>query len=539
MQPGLRTFGITRMEVVMKNLPPRPHLGHLRNQAKTLLKACRDRDDAALARIRTSLPAASKLDHEAIIAMNLRLHDAQSCIAREYGFPSWAQLKDYVEAQAAVDDEQALLDRWKFWTFGAGYQPSKPSLAARLLREHPALLDDRPALACAVGNVATVGTKLASDPAWARIRGTPQARSPLQCACFSGLIRLPEFAPGIRQCVQLLLDAGADPNDRFIDPALPDEPLSVLFAAAGVHHDVELTRMLLDAGADPNDGESLYHAAEASDSECVRLLLEAGARVQGCNALPRSLDFERPLTTRLLLEHGGDISDSQPIGFPLLHAIRRRRSAEVVRILLEAGADPAVRNSQGVSAFHLAQRMGLSEVAELLRTTDTTIEEDPMEAFLAACARADRATVQHMLESHPGMIGSLGHVELHLLPDLAAEGCDEAVRVMVEAGWPVSVRGGDIKGSALNYAVFRGDSKLAAFLLAHGARYDERHAYNDNVIGTLSFASRAETVPLGDWLGCAEALIASGAPIPDAKTYVFAEDVAAYFEELRSARDEG
>jgi hypothetical protein len=81
---------------------------------------------------------------------------------------------------------------------------------------------------------------------------------------------------------------------------------------------------------------------------------------------------------------------------------------------------------------------------------------------------------------------------------------------------------------------------LAPFrLLAHGARYDERHAYNDNVIGTLSFASRAETVAYGDWLGCAEALIASGASVPDAKAYVFAEDVEAYFEELRSARGEG
>ncbi len=123
--------------------------------------------------------------------------------------------------------------------------------------------------------------------------------------------------------------------------------------------------------------------------------------------------------------------------------------------------------------------------------------------------------------------------QLHLLPDLAATGCNEAVRIMVEAGWPIAVRGGDIGGSALNNAVFRGDSELATFLLAHGASHDERHAYNDSVYGTLSFASTAVTNPHGDWLGCAKALIESGAPIPEER-YRFSEEVADYFEGLRS-----
>lgn len=520
----------------MNQLPSRPHLGHLKNQAKALLKACREHDPAALERIRANLPAANSLDHAAIIAMDLRLHDAQSCIAREYGFPSWAQLKEYVEAHAGPDvDQQALLEQWIYWTFGAGYQPPKPTLAARLLREHPDLLRGQPALACAVGDVATVQAQLDADPAWARSRGTSSARSPLQCACFSAFMRLPDFAPRIRRCVQLLLAAGADPNDRYVDPELPDDPLSVLFAAAGSHHDVELTRMLLAADAEPNDNESLYHATEAESSDCVRLLLDAGARVQGCNALPRSLDFERPQTTRLLLEHGGDLNDPKPIGLPLLHAIRRRRSPEVIGILLDAGADPQARNAQGVSAYRLARRMGMTAVAELLRAAGARDDDDTTENFLAACARADRSTVQQMLREHPGLIGKLGHAELHLLPDLAAEGCGEAVRVMVEAGWPVSTPGGDLRASPLNYAVFRGDSSLAAFLLEHGARYTERHAYNDNVIGTLSFASRAETVPGGDWLGCAKALIANRTPVPDPKAYVFSEEVAAYFDELRGA----
>ncbi len=519
----------------MKDLPQHPHLDHLKKQAKTLLAACRAHDSKTLARIRASLPAASGHDDPAILAMTLRLHDAQSCIAREYGFASWTQLRDYVDAKASpAADTDTLLGRWRRWAFGAGYQNAKPHLAVRMLREHPRLLDDQPALACAVGDLARVREQLALDPDWARLRGAPGAMSPLQCACFSGLIRLAEYAPGIRACAALLLEAGADPRDAWIDPAAPGEPLSALYAAAGRNHDAGLTRMLLAAGAEPNDNESLYHATEVPDSTCVRLLLEAGARVTGCNALYRSLDFAHPQTTRLLLAHGGDANEPSRLGSPLAHAVRRRCSPAVIGLLLAAGADPGSANAHGVSAWRLARITGQTEVAAMLRDAGAAVQESPRDAFLAACAGADRDTVHAMLAQKPDLIAALGKQELRLLPELAATGCGEAVRVMVEAGWPVAVPGGDIKGSALNQAVFRGDSALAAFLLAHGAHYDERHGYNDNVYGTLSFASRAETTPMGDWLGCARALIDSGAPIP-AERYAFSDEVAAYFEELRNA----
>ncbi|HEY0232813.1 MAG TPA: ankyrin repeat domain-containing protein [Dokdonella sp.] len=520
----------------MKELPTRPNLGHLKKQAKDLLAACRRFDRTALARMRTSLPAAAGRSDEAIAAMDLRLHDAQSCLARDYGFPSWTLLKDYVDAKAMPSEgDEALLRRWMTWTFGAGYHNAKPALSARMLGEHPRLVADLPALACAVGDVARVRVTIAHDAAWARTRGTPDLPSPLQCACFSALIGLPAFAQGIRDCAALLLAAGADVGDPLIDPAFPNEPLSVLYAAAGRNHDAALTRLLLQAGANPDDGESLYHATEVADPECVRLLLEAGARVTGSNALFRSLDFEHPRTTRLLLAHGGDANEAGPLGSPLTHAIRRRRSLQVVRLLLDAGADPASRNAMGVGAYRLALRMGLSETAGLLREHGAPVGgDDAAETFIAACARADRAAAFAVLAQHPGLIGAMSVEQLHVLPDLAAEGCDDAVRIMVEAGWPIAVRGGDIRGSALNHAVFRGDSVLAGFLLAHGASYDERHTYNDNVYGTLGFASTAVTNPQGDWLGCAKALIESGAPIPGVD-YAFAEDVAQYFAGLRSA----
>jgi ATP-dependent Clp protease adapter protein ClpS len=61
----------------VRALPARPHLEHLKNQAKARLRVLKTADPAA------------------------RLATAQFQIAREYGFPSWRRLKAHVEKAAA------------------------------------------------------------------------------------------------------------------------------------------------------------------------------------------------------------------------------------------------------------------------------------------------------------------------------------------------------------------------------------------------------------------------------------------------------
>ena len=81
----------------MSRLPERPNIDHLKKQAKELLRLYEAGEPAALARFRSFLPAAKGKDDAAIIALELKLHDAQVCIAREYGLPSWRNLRNYVD----------------------------------------------------------------------------------------------------------------------------------------------------------------------------------------------------------------------------------------------------------------------------------------------------------------------------------------------------------------------------------------------------------------------------------------------------------
>jgi len=100
----------------------------------------------------------------------------------------------------------------------------------------------------------------------------------------------------------------------------------------------------------------------------AELALDPGRAVaRGVHDLP-ALYFaaigSRPEIASVLVAHGADVNDASPAAAPL-HGAVIGRSAEMVRWLLDRGADPSLPDFQGRSARELAQAMDRPDLAAL------------------------------------------------------------------------------------------------------------------------------------------------------------------------------
>ncbi len=77
----------------MPFLPAKPDVAQLRHQAKDLLRAAKDGDPVARARI-------------SAVSERLILASAQLALAREYGFESWAKLKLEVQRREVLNSRE-------------------------------------------------------------------------------------------------------------------------------------------------------------------------------------------------------------------------------------------------------------------------------------------------------------------------------------------------------------------------------------------------------------------------------------------------
>lgn len=323
--------------------------------------------------------------------------------------------------------------------------------------------------------------------------------------------------------VRALLDAGADPNARHGEYDLP-----ALFVVTGYHHEPEIARMLLEAGADPNDGESVFHAAESFHEEALELLLRFGADLNETGDwgntplffLLRYWDVEREERVKRgldwLLDHGAD--PNVPCGRERetsLHvAVRRGQGREVVRLLLDRGADVGARRGDGRTPWVLAERGGFGELRALLEAAGARPEPlSPEDELLAACSRGDEGKARR--RSTTEVFAALQPIDLELILEAARQGRADVVRACLAAGFPVDLQD-DNEATALHHAAINGQAAALRELLQGGAdfgiRDKEHHA---TPLDWATFGVDHVAHPGGDYEGCARALLEAGArPTP-------------------------
>ena len=499
-------------------LPDRPHLDHLRRQARDLLRGLNGGRPEAAERFRSLIgrpaPAAPKLA------------DAQHAIARQYGFASWPELKRRVEGHPDDPDGIAAMV--------AAIQSNDAGRLRRALADHPGLAArlDEPQEAFGFG-----ATPLLASLHW-----------------------------GNRELIDALLSAGADINQRshwwaggfgVLDE---DHGLAEYLIERGARVDAHaaarlgmrevLERLLSEAPervhARGGDGKTPLHGA--STVAIAELLLDRGADIDALDVDHEStpaqyLVRDRQDVTRALVARGArtDLLMAAALGDLGLAMRHLDRDPACVRMSVSDEWFPRRDPRSGGTIYFwtlgahkhahiVAREFGHEDMLALL------MERSPERLQLAlACELGDEESSRRMLAGRPDLARSLDANDIRKLAHAARNNNAAAVRLMLDAGWPRDARGQQ-NGTALHWAAWHGNLAMARALIERGAPLDLHGDDYDMapigwaMHGSLNSWHRGQ----GDHAGVVRALLDAGAAAPavDERT----EASEAVLEALRRGR---
>jgi ankyrin repeat protein len=302
-------------------------------------------------------------------------------------------------------------------------------------------------------------------------------------------------------------------------------------AAAGLGFTDHLSRML---DADPFlidakgcDGCTPLHFAR--DVATARLLLERGARIDARDEDHDSTPVQWLIrdardVVRFLLERGAtpDIFLASALGDRELVARLIDANPRCVRYRIGRAPDfpPLGYNSRGGTiyqwtlafnsyAHQIALLNGHADVFDLLwaNSDDTT-------RLLVSCVLARRADAEAVVARHPGVVASLPPEDLELLPKYCWETNTnyQAVKLMLDLGFPIAHPERSHGYTALHNAAWAGSADLVDLLIARGAPVDIVDPTYDAT--PLGFAIHdclvAKRHPEGEFGRVAKALIEAG-----------------------------
>ena len=375
----------------VRALPARPNLDQLKRQAKELLRRHPD-----LARLR----------------------DAQRAIAAEYGFASWDALRSHVESLVGPASRAIIKP------------PELDSEEGVVIWNALTASED--------GDVATLRELVERDPRLSRAEYwyTPAIHFAVR--------------EGHMEAVQLLLDAGADPEWNGL-------------------HDGSLIAMARDRGH-----AQIAQLLEGTRDHRGRVL--AGSDNQPIHAAITRDDTKE--VQRLLDADPGLVNVGNELGASPLHMAVGHGASRIVALLLDRGANvhAVVSSARGLGgaywtdlqAIDLAiwhgRRQGDTPLIQLL------LEHGATRDLTVAAALGDTEHVRRILDTEPARIGETRPSGRRPLSAAIEAGHDAIARLLLERGadpnWSEPTAP---KGRALQAAAAAGKRELVELLLAHGA----------------------------------------------------------------------
>jgi len=177
------------------------------------------------------------------------------------------------------------------------------------------------------------------------------------------------------------------------------------------------------------------------------------------------------------------------------------------------GADVSRRRADGATPHTLAELHGNPAIAAWLLAHGAHDELSPLDRFMAACARADRAAADRILAAHPSLRSEL-RPEHHLMLQRPAESGNAAVlETMLACGFEPNAPDKD-GVTPIHRAAMGGHVEAARVLLAHGADVGALDGMFSATPLVWAVEGRSSMKRAGaDHVGVARLLIAAGSPL--------------------------
>ncbi len=455
-----------------KQLPKQPSLEHLKNEAKALLRLTRQGNPVA------------------------RLAEAQLQTAREYGFPSWSELKRAVEGYAGQRD--------------ALFEAIRAGDRARV----DALLTESPPLANAL-NPHSFGSST---------MGAAAARND-------------------RPMIELLLKHGADIDGRsdwwagsFGALDFADEETSKFLLAKGATLTAhaaarlgmakelkEIIRRKPDA-VHERGGDGQYPLHFAKTVEIVDILLDAGAEIDA-----RDIDHEgTPAQNRVLVpdvlnrlvERGAATDIFMAIALDDLNLVKKHlaNDPQALERRTDQPGNPMIPQAPGhhIYTYNLGPVRPIQAAINLHRERiyDYLFEQSsPKLKLLSACLKGDRDVAIELVSSHPGLVEELSAENPPPLCASAKSADVQAVAVMLEVGFPVDAADGE-KMTALHWAAFHGQDRIVETILPYNPPLEVRNVYGGTPLSNCVYGATYGWMK-GNFPRCIDLLVAAGAKLPE------------------------
>ncbi len=326
-----------------------------------------------------------------------------------------------------------------------------------------------------------------------------QAGADLNRKEFYGMTRLMNACSGSHPnkyaIMKLLLQHGADPNatDNGGDNLL----MRVLSGYSGTRDDLDtIVPLLLDHGLDVNtknrNGKTaLQLACFWGNLDVVKHLIQRGANIHEVTKAKEALLAEvmsggtSPLTpgqhpelVRLLIENGADVNTRDGFGDTVLMFACEQGHLDLADFLLDRGADINQVNNhifKGRTALMAAARAGRVEAVKLLLAHDAEVNaaDSPKETALVKAAYCGHAEVVGILLEHGADIHARDIWGNTPLLHAARGGRTRILELLLDHGADVNARN-DQDWNALMQSCMGGNVKAAALLVARGSEVNLR-----------------------------------------------------------------